>query len=172
VPGAGKSDVLHDYCRYLINEGRDVICIATDQIAARSLGELRNELGLEHDILDVISNWPGDRNVFLVIDALDATRVDPAGAALVSLMDSVVRKKERWRVVASIRKYDLRYSPVLRELFRTQVAAGVSPEFQGAEFALERHVNVPLFTDTELASVRQQSHSLDQLLATAPNCFA
>jgi hypothetical protein len=171
VPGAGKSGVLHDYCRGLTNEGRNVICLATDQIAAKSLGELRNELGLEHDILDVISNWPGDRTAFLVIDALDASRGDPAGAALVSLMDSVVRKKGRWRVVASIRKYDLRYSPVLRELFRTQITAGVSPEFQDAEFALERHVNVPLFTDTELASVRQQSHPLDQLLATAPTAL-
>jgi hypothetical protein len=168
VPGAGKSGVLHDYSRALINEGRDVICLATDQVAAKSLGELRNELGLEHDILDVISNWPGDRTAFLVIDALDASRGDPAGAALVSLMDSVVRKRGRWHVVASIRKYDLRYSPVLRELFRTQVASGVSPEFQDAEFARERHVNVPLFTDTELASVRQQSHDLDQLLTTAP----
>lgn len=168
VPGAGKSGVLHDYCQALINEGRDVICLATDQIAARSLGELRNELGLEHEILDTISNWPGNKNGFLVIDALDATRGDPAGAALVTLMNAVVRKKSRWRVAASIRKYDLRYSPVLRELFRIQTASGISAEFRDTEFSFVRHVNVPLFTDNELASVRQQSQELDHLLATAP----
>jgi KaiC/GvpD/RAD55 family RecA-like ATPase len=58
VPGAGKSGALHDYAQSLVDEGRGVICVAADRVASRTLGELRNELGLEHEILDVIDNWP------------------------------------------------------------------------------------------------------------------
>src|SRR5207245_3109372 len=48
-PGAGTSGVLHDFAESRINEGRDVVFIAVDQIGARSLGELRNEIGIDHD---------------------------------------------------------------------------------------------------------------------------
>lgn len=113
-----------------------MICIATERVAAKTLGELRNELGLEHEILDLIANWPGDRVGFLVIDALDASRGDPAGAALFALLQEVIQRKSRWHMVASIRKYDLRYSPVLRRLFRLQGATAISPEFQDGEFTL------------------------------------
>ena len=82
-------------------------------------------------------------------------------------MQAVIREKNRWHVVASIRKYDLRYSPVLRELFRAHSASGISPEFKDAS-SLERHVKVPLFTEAELSSVCQQAPALDQLLALAP----
>lgn len=168
VPGAGKSGVLYDYAQSSLDEGRDVICLATDQIGAKTLGELRNELGLEHEILEVMLNWSGSRTAFLVIDALDATRGDPSGAALFALMQAVTREQNRWRVVASIRKYDLRYSPILRQLFRHRGPTVIGQEFQDAEFSLERHVNVPLFTEAELTAVRQQAPHLDQLLGSAP----
>jgi hypothetical protein len=168
VPGAGKSGVLHDYARSLLDEGRDLICIATDRVAARTLGELRNELGLEHEVLDVLRNWPGSSNGLLVVDALDASRGDPAGAALFTLIEAVAQRGDRWCVVASIRKYDLRYSPVLRNLFRSSGAPEINAEFQDREFNLERHVNVPLFSDAELAEIRGQASTLDQLLNIAP----
>lgn len=168
VPGAGKSGVVHDYAELLSAEGRDVVFLAADQIGAKSLGELRNELCLEHQILEVILNWPGDRAGFVVIDALDATRGDPAGDALLTLMRAIINANTRWHVVASIRKYDLRYSHELRNLFRGSLSVAVAPELRDSEFSGQRHVNVPLFSDSELAGIRQQSSSLNQLLNGAP----
>ena len=61
-PGSGKSGVLHDFAESAIDAGRDVVFIAVDQIGATSLGELRNELGLEHELIEILRNWPGHRH--------------------------------------------------------------------------------------------------------------
>jgi hypothetical protein len=170
-PGAGKSGVLHDFAESRINEGRDVVFIAVDQIAARSLGELRNEIGIDHEVLDVLLNWPGEHKGLIVIDALDAARGDPAGTALLSLMRAIGKAGTRWQVVASIRKYDLRYNPGLRELFRGSLAPAIGPDLQDSEFANLRHLNVPLFTDEEMDEVRRQAPSLELLLQIAPQAL-
>ena len=167
-PGAGKSGVFHDLVESRLNEGRDVVFIAVDQIGATSLGELRNEIGLEHELIEVLQNWPGGQTGLLVIDALDAARGDPASAALLNLIRAVVNSGTRWRVVASIRKYDLRCSPGLRELFRGGFDPALSPDLQDPEFANLRHMNVRLFTDKELDEVRRQAPALDALLRIAP----
>lgn len=167
-PGSGKSGVLHNFAGSAIDGGRDVVFIAVDQIGATSLGELRNELGLEHELIEILQNWPGHRSGTLVIDALDAARGDPASGALLNLIRAIVTSGGRWRVVASIRKYDLRYSPELRDLFRSNVALTVPSNLQDREFSLLRHVNVPLFTDEELDAVRRQAPALNSLLSIAP----
>lgn len=168
VPGAGKSGVLHDLAEVLTSEGRDVLCIAVDQIAANSLGELRDELGLQHELLEVLLNWPAAATGFLVIDALDASRGDRTGNALLALMRQVVNANGRWHVVASIRKYDLRYNPELKELFHLELHEPAMSQFGDPEFFAERHVNVPLFSDAELSAIRRQSAELEQLLSNAP----
>lgn len=167
-PGAGKSGVFHDFVESRLDEGRDVVFIAVDQIGATSLGELRNEIGLEHDLIEVLQNWTGGQPGILVIDALDAARGDPASAALLNLIRAVATSGTQWHVVASIRKYDLRYSPSLRELFRGGFYPALSPDLQDPEFVALRHVNVPLFTDEELDEVRRQAPALDGLLRIAP----
>jgi hypothetical protein len=167
-PGAGKSGVLHDFAESCISEGRDVVFIAVDQIGARSLGELRNEIGLDHELIEVLLNWSGERTGILIIDALDAARADPASTALLPLIRAIATAESRWRVVASIRKYDLRYSPALQELFRGNLGFAVAPELQDPEFALSRHLNVPLFTDEELDELRRLAPGMDALLQIAP----
>jgi hypothetical protein len=167
-PGAGKSGVFHDFAESRLDEGRDIVFIAVDQIAATSLGELRNEIGLEHELIEVLQHWPSGQAGILVIDALDAARGDPASAALLNLIRAVANSGTRWHVVASIRKYDLRYSPGLRELFRGGFDPALPTGLQDPEFAILRHVNVPLFTDEELDEVRRQALALDALLRIAP----
>ena len=64
-PGAGKSATLFEFARAVIADGRDVVVLASDQLAAASLGELRQELGLEHEVVDVLINWPGVNAAYL-----------------------------------------------------------------------------------------------------------
>ena len=170
-PGAGKSGVLHDFAESRINEGRDVVFIAVDQIGAKSLGELRNEIGIDHELLQVLINWPGEHKGLLVIDALDAARGNPAATALLALIRAIEKAGTRWQVVASIRKYDLRYNPELRELFRGSLNPAIGPDLQDSEFANLRHLNVPLFTDEEMDEVRRQAPSLELLLQIAPQAL-
>jgi hypothetical protein len=96
--------------------GADVVVLAAEGLAAQSLGELRDELGLEHELVEALDNWPGTSPGYLVIDALDAARSDGVVRTLRDVIDRVVGRGGRWRVIASIRKFDLRYSPDLRRL--------------------------------------------------------
>lgn len=163
-PGAGKSGVLHDLAETLREERRDYIFLAVDRLPARSLGELRMEIGLEHDLAEVLENWPGLQSAFVLIDALDAARGEPAEAMIRDLIHEVGQKSKRWRVVASIRKFDLRYSEEIKRLF-----PGAPPtEFQDPEFRGVRHLNVRRLSDSELDQIASQSAELDALVRSAP----
>src|SRR5260370_7336037 len=91
-PGSGKSGGIHDLVETLQQDGRDVIFFAVDRIEASSLGGLRNELALSHDVEEVLRNWPGERPAFLVIDALDAAPTDHSPPTLLTLFSTVVRQ--------------------------------------------------------------------------------
>ena len=66
-PGAGKSGVLCSLFETLREEGREVIVLAAQQPPFESPGGLRNELRLDHDVVDVLANWPGTRPAFLLV---------------------------------------------------------------------------------------------------------
>jgi hypothetical protein len=159
-PGAGKSGVLYDLVDTYISENRDVVLLAVDKLEARSLGELRLELGLEHEFIDVLNNWPGEGPALLVVDALDAARSE---ASAQTFYDLVAGLPVRWRVVASIRQFDLRHNVKLRKLF-----AGRPPsEFQSPEFYNLRHLNVPRLDVEEWKQIARQSPELAELVIKA-----
>lgn len=165
VPGAGKSGALYDAARSLTTQGADVILFAIDQLEAASTGALRNELNLDHEFVKILTAWPGVNPGYLIIDALDAARTDAAVKTLHTIMTQVVDSKNRWHVIASVRKFDLRYNHKLQQLF-----AGTPPSstYVDKEFALTRHVNIATLTGAELAQVGQQSHELAALMTAAP----
>lgn len=168
-PGAGKSAALYDLAQRLRSEGRDLIFLAVDRIEAQTLPALQTELGIRQDITEILLNWPGTAPAFLIIDALDAARAEPAARTLRDLIRLVVKAKGRWRILASIRKFDLRYSQELQELFRGTTAGKMAPELRLAEFSHLRHLNIPLLTDEELDQIPPQSAELQALIVNAPD---
>lgn len=167
-PGAGKSGVIYDLCRLLVSEGRDVVVLAVDHIEAGSLGSLRDEIRLEHELIDVLHNWTESLPGFLIVDAMDAARSEAIAQTLRDLISRVMRKAGRWHVIASIRKFDLRYDTSLQSLFR-----GSPPTpLRDPEFPNVRHVNIEKFGIEELKQIPGQSIELGQLLVTAhPDLF-
>ncbi len=163
LPGAGKSGALYELARVLQNTN-DVLLIAVDQIDAASLGRLRTELGLEHDLLTVLDAWPGSGPGYVVVDALDAARSEGAIKTLQSLLHAVITSKGRWHAVASVRKFDLRYNAPLRSLFQ---GSPPSPDYIDPEFSSVRHVNVSALTAGELGQVQTQSPQLAALVSGA-----
>ncbi len=172
VPGAGKSGALHDLAQALTQSGADVVCLATDRLEIASLYALRSEIGLDHDIADVLRNWHGSQPAYLLIDALDAARGDHADAAMLSLIRQISEPGGRWKVVASIRKFDLRYSHDLQHIFRVNAAASLSSAFLDPEFSLVRHVNVPIFSIEEMAAFHSSAPALHALYASASEGFS
>lgn len=165
-PGAGKTGALHELVTNLRNE-YDVVFITIDSLEANSLGGIRAELGLSYDIVEVMANWEGEKPGFFVIDALDAARSGQKIRAVSQLLSLILDQAERWHVIASIRKFDLRYGLEIKELF-----AGVPPTYvQDQEFNDVCHINIPLLEDKELQQIEEQSPLLHQLITTAPPEF-
>jgi hypothetical protein len=158
-PGAGKSGALHDLVDALFRENRDVVFIAVNRLEARSLSALRQELNLEHDVFEVLKNWPGEGPAFLVVDALDAARSDASAQTFYDLISLALQLPERWHVIASIRKFDLRNHTRLRHLFEGRPPT----EYSTAEFNNLIHFKVPLLSPEEQLQISPQSPELANL---------
>jgi len=159
-PGLGKSGALHDLAAALRADRHDVLVVAADRVGSSSAAALKSELGLEHSLSDVIENWHGDGSAFLITDALDAARSEFGIRMFKELIEAVLQRKGRWRVVASIRKFDLRYNPGLRSLFSAQpLLQSQDPEFPGTRVFL-----VPRLGDDEISQLKSQSEPIAQLI--------
>ncbi|WUH91929.1 ATP-binding protein [Streptomyces sp. NBC_00433] len=116
-PGAGKTVVLHGLAHEVATQDRPLVFIQVSSLAATSVGELRTELGLQHSFVDVLAEWTPGHTGLLIIDALDAARANASAGLWRTVIDNVRRQLPRWRVVASIRTWDLQHSSRLRALF-------------------------------------------------------
>ena len=120
---------------------------------------LQRELALSHSLLGVLSNWPGDGPAFLFIDALDATRGGRSEAVFRAVIaGALALPGGRWRVVASIRTFDLKLGHQFRELFAGQPP---DPAFTDPTFSQVRHVLVPPWSRPELAELLARAPALE-----------
>jgi len=165
-PGAGKSGALAELIESL--DFADVVALSADSLADLTGGELRSEIGLEHTLREVLANWRSARPGYLVIDALDAGRGSRAQQTLMELMSAVVEQAGRWRIVATVRRFDLRYNPLLRELFPA-AGADIPGRYKLPEFARVRHFNIEGFTNVELAQLEDRAPHLSENVRDAPN---
>jgi len=163
-PGAGKTVEMLGLYQTLREQGRDVLLLQSQDLAADNLGALRLALGLSHDLSAVLRTWPGLEAGFLLVDALDAARADPSGRILRDLARLVIDLAPRWHLVVSIRKYDLWYGQDWQKLFRGQP---VAEHLRDPFCPRVRHLRIPLFDDEELAYVVEQSPTLRDLLRQA-----
>ncbi|WP_455154040.1 hypothetical protein [Cupriavidus campinensis] len=154
-PGAGKSAVISAAAARLRQEGKAVIELAVDRLPVDSAEGLQQQLGLQHRILDVLENWPGSEAAFLFIDALDATRGGRSEGVFRWLIAEVMRMpSKRWRIIASIRSFDLRMGQQLAELF-----AGSPPDstYADSAFRAVRHIHIPPWEGEELEELIERA---------------
>ena len=163
-PGSGKSGVLNALARKLRRDGHDVLELAVDRFSVESLEGLGRELELEHSVLDVLDAWDGSETAWLVVDALDATRGGAGESVFRHLIERVLQRNSRWRVVASIRTFDLRMGQQFRSLFR-----GPPPieDLKESGFPNVRHVRVPEWSDAEFQQLMEAAPALEAALRNA-----
>jgi hypothetical protein len=162
-PGAGKSAVVGAAAEHLRRDGHAVLELAVDRLPVESLEGLKQALELSHSVTQVLLNWPGDGPAFLFIDALDATRGGASEAVFRELIRDVLELPDgRWRVIASIRTFDLRLGQQFRELFK-----GAAPEssFADPSFLDVRHIHVPPWSDAELEQFLKQAPAIADAVA-------
>lgn len=163
-PGSGKSGVLNRIGSVLESSGAVVIRLSVEALPMQGLNGLREGIGLAHPVRDVLLNWPGVEPAFLLIDGLDASRDNDSEPAFRALIDETLSLPgDRWKVLASIRSFDLRHGEKFRSLFR---GAPPALELAAKEFAKVRHIEVTPWTDEELEALLVQAPQLAAALAS------
>lgn len=163
--GAGKSGCLRQLAVDLGSDS-DIVFLAADSLRAHSLAGLGREIGLENGLADIFSAWTGSGPGYLIIDALDAGRGSESQRALLELIEVVVRSRGRWQVVATVRRFDLRYNLELQDLFRGETQTPL--EYQSPEFLGIRHFHVPEMSSLELQKLATSAPILRQRIAESP----
>ena len=146
-PGSGKSAVLNTAAKELLDQGHDVVTLAVDRLSVKSSEGLQRQLLVSHPVGQILRNWSGAKPAFVFIDALDATRGGSGDAVFRNLIKDILEIGGRWRVIASIRTFDLRLGEQFRQLFR-----GAPPDarFVDGSFRDVRHIQIPPWTPEEL----------------------
>jgi predicted AAA+ superfamily ATPase len=167
-PGSGKSGTLQAAAQELLRVGHSVLVLAVDQLSASSLDELQVELGLDHPVVDVLAAWHPSTTPILFIDALDASRGGVSERAISQLLRAAMEKAPHWRLVASIRKFDLRYGAKYQGLF---VGEPVDAAFSDPEFGNVTHLNIAQLTDDEIAEIGLEWPNLNSILQAGDRSF-
>lgn len=141
-PGVGKTGLLHDLAKHLVAHGCKVVLLAVDRLDAASSERLRASLGLQHELVDVLANWMDDQPSVLLIDAFDAARKTGGTTTLVDTVSSLTCKAPQWKLIVSIRKFDLRYNQSLRDKFPGRPPTESNAD---ADFSTLQHIQRNLF---------------------------
>ena len=162
-PGAGKSVVLY---RFAMHRPADVVYLTPDQLRGTA-GDTRAELNLNHDLHEVLTGWTGSRPGLLLLDGIDQTRGVDASTWLPGLAQRL--RGTRWRIVASIRSFDLRHGFRWQSMF-----SGTPVDAAHADSELSRvaHLVVNDLTAEEIETVFAASPSMQEVFDQASDDLA
>jgi hypothetical protein len=157
-PGAGKSVILH---RFAVSQTADVVYLTHQQLRGTA-GETRAELNLDHDLHEVLTGWTGSRPGLLLLDGIDQTRGVDASSWVPGLAQRL--RATRWRIVGSIRSFDLRHGPHWQSMFS---GTPVEPGNADPELSRVAHLVVSDLTAEEIETVHAASPSMQQVFDQA-----
>jgi hypothetical protein len=149
--GAGKSATVHAVASGLIAAGADVVALFADSLS---------EADPDGEISETLAAWAGESPGYLMIDALDSPQDEVATEKMRRALRAVVALGGRWRVVVSIRTFDLQFSPPTAKLF-AGMPHGV---YSDSRLQLVRHYRVPRLDDSELEQLRTAAPRLSALV--------
>lgn len=161
-PGCGKSGALYRLARDLIGRGEDIVLLTVDTLGAQP-GTIRDDVQLSQSLLALLRDWPGDSRATLLVDGLDASRTSPL-TWLVSLVRGLARS--RWRVIATMRRFDLRHSHIWTEVFAGSPVSGQVEHVDDTLLGV-RHFVLGSFSADELTTLSEQQPEVAQLVSGA-----
>ena len=160
-PGAGKSGLMYRLAVTAIAAQHDVVFLPVDLLNVETFSGLHAELGIRHGLVEVLANWPGSKPGLLVLDALDAARKSETQKLLREVVGGILRVSgSRWKVIASVRKYDLRQGTEWSMMFR---GSPPIPEHADREFSHVAHVSAGRLADSEIFQIAEPFPALEAL---------
>ena len=163
-PGSGKSGLLHSLACVLRKSGTPVVVLLAEQILGRDWKGVANLPGFDrHPLDEILARWPSTAPGVLLTDALDAVRDPDAQRMLRGLLRDVQHGHSGWRVVTSVREFDLDHGRELREQFPGVGVLGfTSPRFSGVA-----HFHVPHLSDEQLDDLIQRHEQFRPFIQNA-----
>ncbi|WP_345122621.1 hypothetical protein [Hymenobacter antarcticus] len=151
---------MHQLAQHLGGQGTVVALMVEG--GAQTMEQLSREIGLVHPLPEVLQQLPIVAPAYLLLDALDAVRGSVADSIYRRLVEEVTALPG-WRVVVSVRTFDLRLGREWCRLFE-----GTPPQLEYADsgFMAVRHVHVGLLNEEEQAAVAAQSPALGTAVST------
>jgi energy-coupling factor transporter ATP-binding protein EcfA2 len=162
-PGSGKTALLRELAVTLRERGEEVVLLAAEALPGRA-GQARSDLGLENDLTAALTGWTASSSGTLILDGLDAMRGEEGSRWLRDLVSAL--ESTRWRVVVSIRQFDLHHSLAWQRVLRG-TPVSTAAQRRDPRLAGVRHLLVGDLTDGELAALPTQSAQLAGLLHEA-----
>jgi hypothetical protein len=164
-PGSGKSGVIYELAEHLAQSGKDVVFLPVDRLPVAGAADLTRELRVNKDLLEILVNWEGAETGYVIIDALDAARKFGTQVVFRELITSILSAGGRWRIIASVRKYDLRHGLEWRGLFK---GAPPAPDFSDPEFGNIRHIAIQELSHSEITTIGERFPALREFLNNSP----
>ena len=173
-PGVGKSFLLKEYCKELLDEDIPCVYLPIDKIGANSEADLQAEFGIREDFITYLKSQEHkcDHPSVFVIDAFDAARSEFSQQFILGLIRRVIEGLKNWRLLVSVRSYDAKKSVTLQELFKISPdhASIISSEYQDEKIQC-RHLVVPQLSDEEVDKVIATVDGLESIYESAGNDF-
>lgn len=123
--GSGKSVILKDLAKRLIDENIPVLGLKADRLVVSGLKQLNEELLLNEPIEDLFVKITETQKIVLLVDQIDALSQslssDRKPIEIYHRLISRLSYHENVKVIVSCRLYDLDYDPILQEYRNKQI---------------------------------------------------
>jgi hypothetical protein len=157
--GCGKTTVALQAAQTLLSDGEDVLYLSGEALAGSAL-EAQAELGVSALLTTLLRAWHGHGRATLILDGLDVTRFSEPSGWLIELVTSLTGS--RWRVVATLRTYTLRYGPRWQAAFAGEA---LDSSRRDPTLVHVRHLLLEDLTDHELAPLLASGTPAAQLIS-------
>ena len=162
-PGCGKSGLVYLLVEALQKEAPPVVLLLAEDMTGGDWKGTANFPGLTHPLDEVLANWPGGTSGLLITDALDAVRDAETQKRIRNVLRDVKAGETGWKVIASVREFDLQHGRELRETFPGEGVPGyVSPRFPGVA-----HFHVPRLSKAQLDDLASKRPAIRLFLEKA-----
>jgi len=162
-PGCGKSGLIHQFVETIQKEGKPVVLLLAEEVFGRDWKASANLPGFAHALDEVLANWPDGTPGYLITDALDAVRDVDTQEALRRLLQDVQQGQSGWKVIASVRAYDLQFGRKLRDAFPGVGVAG----HECANFAGVAHFYLARLSEAQLDDLAAKRPEIGPFLENA-----
>ena len=173
-PGVGKTFLLKEYCKELLDADIPCVYLPIDKIGANSEADLQVEFDIREDFITYLKSQEHecDHPPVFVIDAFDAARSEFSQQFILDLIRRVIDRLKNWRLLVSVRSYDAKKSITLQELFEVSpdYTSIISSQYQDEKVQC-RHFSIPVLSDEEVESAIATVDGLKSIYDSAGTDF-